>query len=118
MICSVTCGINISVGVSTFDKCLDVQAEMNQKYIGVQLSGRLYFTDGSGYHVNFGCFEYKLQNDKKFAGINNKLLRLRAWNKFGPYSKPPPDSNIRRVLKRQFYDYPRPPWQQVPGKRF
>ncbi len=104
------------MGVSTFDKCLDAQAEMNLKYIGAQIPARLYFEDGSGYHVNFGCFEYDPFGTEETKGIDEKMVRLKVWQKYGPDARPKPDLNIRRVLKRELYDYPRPPWQQVPGK--
>ena len=111
-----TCNIQTSPGVETFDKCLNVQAVMNQKFIGAQILSRLYLSDGSGHHLNFGCFEYEVIGYDETKEVDKKLVELETWHRFSPQARPKPDKNIKRILKREFYDYPRPPWQQVPGK--
>ena len=113
-----TCNLHTSPGVETFDKCLTVQAAMNQKFIGAQILSRLYLPDGNGHHLNFGCFEYEVIGYDETKELDKKLVELEAWHRFGPQARPEPDKNIKRILKGEKYDYPRSPWQQIPGKRF
>ncbi len=116
VICTVTCSLNVAGGVLTWDKCLDLQAAINYAYTGYQMPSRHNYHPG--YYLNFGCYEYDPINTKETKKVDDMRVRLKAWQIYGPQARPPRDLNINRILKREKYDYPRPPWKQVPGKQF
>ncbi len=86
-------------GTLTHDDCLVELADYNEKIRGNQIAPKM---TGTTLFYNSGCFEI---DDYM---VTRKDVKLVLWRKFGPAAYVP-DKNIKRILKRQYYDYPQNP---------
>ena len=97
--CTTVCQIIFTYpGVISFDECLTVLSKYNKKITKLQIAPKL---TGKSFFYNFGCFEIKKTIDKD--GVEAAVFK-----KFGQASYIP-DKNIKRILKRRYYDYPQNP---------
>ncbi len=98
VVCTTICQIVFSYpGVIAFDDCLTALAEYNEKIRKYQIAPKM---TGSTLFYNSGCLEIKTTTTMTEDSVKNAVFK-----KFGPAAYVP-DKNIRRILKRQYYDQP------------